>query len=78
MLLGASTKNYNYLDLGWWGNQNMAYLWNLNLGTPKANYYQDSNGNYVRQFTNGVVTVNPGTSVRGSMQPHTATIKTYS
>jgi hypothetical protein len=78
MLLGASTKNYNYLDLGWWGNQNMVYLWNLNLGTPKANYYQDSNGNYVRQFTNGVVTVNPGTSVRGSMQPHTATIKTYS
>lgn len=78
LLLGASTKNHNYIDLGWWGNQNMAYLWNLNLGTPTGNYYQDTNGNYVRQFTNGIVTVNPGTSTRGSMQPHTATIKTNS
>jgi hypothetical protein len=78
MLLGVSTKNRNYIDLGWWGDQNMAYLWKLNLGTPTDNYYQDSNGNYVRQFTNGVVTVNPGTSTRGSMAPHTATIKTYS
>jgi hypothetical protein len=78
LLLGASTKNYNYIDLGWWGDQNMAYLWKLNLGTPTGNYYQDTNDNYVRQFTNGVVTVNPGTSTRGSMAPHTATIKTNS
>jgi hypothetical protein len=74
MLLGIGTKNTYWLYLGAWGLQNMQSLFSINIGTPTGPYYQDSNGDYVRQFTDGVVSVNPSTSTRGPLAADSASI----
>jgi hypothetical protein len=74
MLLGIGTKNIYWLHLGAWGWKNMQSLYSTNIGNPMGSYYQDSNGLYVRQFTGGVVYVNPSNSTRGTLAAHTALI----
>jgi hypothetical protein len=74
MLLGIGSHNIYWLDLGLWGMKNMQSLFSVSIGSPVGSYYQDVDGLYVRQFTGGVVRVNPSDSTRGSLPAHTASI----
>lgn len=70
MLLGIGDKNTYWLHIGFWGEKNMHSLYDTNIGTPIGSYQKDVNGLYVREFTNGTVTVNPSTEVRSGINPH--------
>jgi hypothetical protein len=74
LLLTISSKNTNWLALGWWGLTNMKSLFSLDIGKPKADYYQNTAGVYVREFTKGTVYVNPSSVDRDGMKPHSARI----
>jgi hypothetical protein len=74
LLLTISSKNTNWLGLGWWGLTNMKWLFSLDIGKPKADYYQNTAGVYVREFTKGTVYVNPASVIRDGMKPHSARI----
>jgi hypothetical protein len=74
LLLGISSKNTYWLALGWWGLTNMQSLFATEIGTPKAGYYQNAAGVYVREYTKCTVYVNPSSAERGGMKSHTAKI----